>query len=96
VPGSVLKYHDDSFRYVPTSGAYLGRTVWHRACNKQVRISITGKDTGSWTDLETVTNDIKAVAWGVCTSNGKAGVGAADLQLGEAAAQLRPKTGVRH
>ena len=86
LPGSVLKYADDSFRYVPTSGAYRVASGV-----QQVRVSATGKNTVSWVDLETVTNDIKAVAWGVCTSNNKAGVGAAGVRLGEAAAQLRPQ-----
>ena len=87
LPGSVLMLLDGSFRYVPTNSAFRVASGV-----QQLRMSTTGKDGGgTWKEIESV--EIKQVAWGCCTSNGKAGSRAAGLKLGDAPASLRPEVG---
>ena len=88
-PGSVLTMMDGSLRYVPTGkNSTRGPTD---TLELEVRLSSDGKDGGAtWVSVASVTSTIDKVAWGVCTSNGKAGVFASGLKADGLPVELRP------
>ena len=70
-PGSILLMLDGTARYVPPGNSVRGPSDTKEL---EVRISLSGKDQGTWTTVASLAPTIDKVAWGCITSNGKAGL----------------------